>query len=199
MNLPDQPKDNILSILSAPTVMQKETVEAEFVEEIEKPGLNLNDFDQFRQNKEEERIKEESQPEPEPEKEEPPIMSYHDQAGLLIAFVDGTMQLSLPYLYQRSIFNKGEIKKLKELKKSLKEKKETSLDSVELELMDKYNDYIDLKNNVEFSEKEVGYLHEPIEKTLEKYKVKLGPEIMLAGALMMVLTPRIMPLFAKLD
>jgi hypothetical protein len=129
-------------------------------------------------------------------------MPYHDQAELLIAFVDGLDCLILPWGYQKSIFNADERKRLKEIK-AIKESKSLNafkeLNDTDKELLSRYNDYKELSAAIPFTKQEIEITKTPLAALLEKYKSNLGPETLFFGALFTLMAPRLMPLFNKFE
>jgi len=123
---------------------------------------------------------------------------YEQSAEMTIMLFDGIQTLTLPYLYQKSIFTRDEIKKLKELNERYK-KPEVDLSEEDQKLLDKYHDYKELSDNVPFTEQEIDLLKNPLAKVYSKYNVHVGPEFLLLGAIATVMGPRLLPLFSKLE
>lgn len=172
-----------------------------------KPETNLDDFelpkdDTIKANPDDFDIKEE--PLQNIKEEVPsgkPRLSeneYAEQAEMTIALFDGLQTLTLPWLYQKSLFTKEERKKLKELSDKLK-KDVVELTEEDIKLREKYHTYKELSDNVPYTEKEVELLKGPLAKVFSKYNVQLGPEFILFSALAYVSVPRYLPLFSKLE
>lgn len=143
----------------------------------------------------------EPQPEPQPQKTQKPRLSeseYEEQAEMTIALFDGLQTLTLPWLYQKSMFTKKELEQLKEINKKYQEKV-TELTEEDLILQEKYRTYKELCDEVPYKEKEIDLMKSPLAKVFSKYNIQLGPEFMLLTALAYVSIPRYLPLFSKLE
>lgn len=207
MKYPDVQTGDLIDILKEPTEPKAEktatVVEAEPA--LNHPEPNPDDF--------EPKTEPESQipqtdslnnplfEQPQPQVQVKPRLTekeYEDQAELTIAMFDGIQTLTLPWLYQKSIFTKEELKQLKDLNERYK-KPEVELSESDQKLMNRYVEYKQLCDQVPFTPQEVDLLKTPLAKVYSKYNIQLGPEFMLLGALATVMTPRLMPLFSKLE
>lgn len=195
---------DLFNILAQPTERKPENNEFE-TEATQKSSPNPDDF--------------EPAPEPEPEpkkgafdefiqKKEPeqisskPILTdeeYNYKAKQMIATVDAIQSITLPFLYQKSLFKKKELEQLKSLKVKLKESGETSLNEKELELLDKYETFKELKQNVPFKEEEIEFLNTPLGAIFKKYNFQPSEEIMFLGVASAVIFPRYMPFISILE
>ncbi|MBW6482835.1 MAG: hypothetical protein K0B10_07220 [Vicingaceae bacterium] len=184
MNIP-----NLIDVLKAETEQKQKPTE----ENTQQQSATPPNFDDFL-----------DEPEPEPEKVEPPkpklsLSDHNKSAEMFIMTVDGLQTISLPWLYQKTLFKKSELEELKAIKLALKEKTETSLTQKQLVLLDKYSTYEELKEGVSFSKDEIELLKGPLGKVFEKYDVDLGPEILLFGAVAAVMLPRYIPFLSNLE
>lgn len=205
MKYPDVKTDDLIDILKEPTEPKIEqtasVVEPEPVQS--QPEPDPADF--------------EPEPTPEPPKTDPlnnPLFEqpqpqvqvkprltekeYEDQAELTIALFDGIQTLTLPWLYQKSIFTKEELAKLKDLNERYKQP-EVDLSEEDQKLLNRYIEYKQLCDQVPFTRQEVDLIKTPLAKVYSKYNIQIGPEFMLLGALATVMTPRLLPLFSKLE
>jgi hypothetical protein len=141
------------------------------------------------------------QPPIEPQKPSKPRLSeseYEEQAEMSIALFDGLQTLTLPWLYQKSMFTRKELEQLKALNEK-KRQPEVELTEEDLKLEEKYRTYKELCDEVPYKEKEIEMLKSPLAKVFSKYNIQLGPEFMLFTALAYVSVPRYLPLFSKLE
>jgi hypothetical protein len=202
MKTPEPVNNNtdLIDILQEPTETKSEGIKiTDFVTEQEtpaaeqqpKPEINPDDF-----------VLNQPQPQPEqPQKPQKPRLSeseYEEQAEMSIALFDGLQTLTLPWLYQKSMFSKKEREQLKELNEKRK-KPEVELTEEDLKLEEKYRTYKELSDNVPYTEKEIELMKTPLAKVFSKYNIQLGPEFMLFTALAYVSIPRYLPLFSKLE
>ena len=133
-----------------------------------------------------------------------PPMPKDQQAKLLIAFVDGLDCLILPWAYQKSIFTKDEWIQLKKIKK-IKESTSKSLAAFrelsdsDKELLSRYNDFKEIEEDIPFTKSEIDRITTPLAAVMEKYNFNMSCEVLLFSALATIMTPRIMPLFNKLE
>ena len=141
--------------------------------------------------------------EPAPEKnEEKTFLSddeYRDNASMIVGTIDALQTLSLPFLYQRSMFTREERLRLKDIKKMQQSDDELVLTEDDQSLLDKYDTFLQLKDSVPFTDMESKALIDTLAKILKKYNMSLGPEIMLFTALATVSVPRFLPLFTPLE
>lgn len=192
MKTPDIAENiDLIDILKEPTEPKNE----DFIE-LENPAeknanININDF--------------ELPPQPQPQVEVPvtakPRLSeseYEEQAEMAIALFDGIQTLTLPWLYQKSMFTRKEMDQLKSLKEK-KKQPEVELTEEDLILEEKYRTYKELCDAVPYTEKEIQLIKNPLAKVFSKYNIQLGPEFMLITALAYVSVPRFLPLFSKLE
>lgn len=197
MKVPETPNNvDLIEILKKPVELKNEGIKAsDFMSESESTvnntTINMNDFDLP------------PPPPPQPQQQAPskPRLSeseYEQQAEMTIMVFDGLQSLTLPWLYQRSMFTKEERKKLKELNEK-KKKPEVELTEEDLKLEEKYATYKELCDAVPYTEKEVETLKGPLAKVFSKYNVQLGPEALFLSALLYVSIPRYLPLFSKLE
>ncbi len=191
MKIPD-----LIDILQEPTetksILQK-TNPLDFLTEENTKVTENTDFLNVEDpgEKEDENIVEEKQPVTEED--------YKQNATMIVGTIDLLQTLSLPFLYQRSMFTKEERLRLKVLKKSQTDQGETTYSEDDLILLDKYNTFLELKENISFSEMESNALIDPLSTIMQKYKLSLGPEIMLFTALATVTLPRFLPILTPLE
>ncbi len=200
MKIPEVNEQDLISLLKEPTEPKSE-------------GIQQDDF----LNNPETTIQEPKSTEPNPDDFAQPIETepqqvqevivkkprlsereYEEQAEISIAFLDSLQTLTLPWLYQQSLFTKDERKKLKELNEKYK-KPEVELTKEDQQLLEKYHIYKELSDNVPYTEKEVQLLKGPLAKVFSKYNIQLGPEVLLLSALAYVSAPRYLPLLGKLE
>jgi hypothetical protein len=130
------------------------------------------------------------------QKPEPPVMPFGDQAELIVGFIDGLQSIVLPNLYSKAIFNGQERDQIMNFKKA--GKKESEFKKENPELAEKYFDYVNLVDDIPFTNDEIRMVKSPLEAVMKKYNWNVGPEFLLVGALFTVMSPRIIPLFSKL-
>ena len=124
---------------------------------------------------------------------------YRDNATMVVGTIDALQTLSLPFLYQRSMFTRDERLRLKQIKKMQQSDEELILTEDDQVLLDKYDTFLQLKDSVPFTDMESKMLIDPLAKIFKKYNMSLGPEIMLFTALATVSVPRFLPLFTPLE
>lgn len=195
---PDNHNIDLIDILQEPTELKSEGIkEFDFQPQtteqpiaVEQPKAEINP-DDFNLNP----------PQPQPEQPQKPRLSeseYAEQAEMSIALFDGLQTLTLPWLYQKSMFSKKEREQLKQLNEKRKQP-EVELTEDDLQLEEKYRTYKQLCDQIPYTEKEVELLKGPLAKVFSKYNIQLGPEFMLFTALAYVSIPRYLPLFSKLE
>jgi hypothetical protein len=121
---------------------------------------------------------------------------------LIIDFVDGIDTLTLPSLYRKSIFDPGEIEKIKPLKSKMaaaETDKNITFTFEEMDLWDRRNDYNDLVDEIPFSEAEIKTLKGPLARLIQKKNWEINAETALIGAALIVMTPRLLPLFNRIE
>ena len=131
-----------------------------------------------------------------------PLTPYSEQAKLLIAFVDGLDCLIMPWGYQKTIFSRDELERLKEIAKRKESKSLKALQDTndkDKELLARLEDYKKLIDDIPFTPAEIALIQSPLAAVMEKYHFNAGPESLLLGALFTVMAPRIMPLFNKIE
>jgi len=144
-------------------------------------------------------------PEPPPAPEPPPPVikiDYVDQAKTMVMTLDMASQITLPIVYKRRMFTKEEREQLKDLKnywKAWKEGKlkDDALDEDELKLIRIYDEFKEIVDAIDFSDKEINMLSNPLALMLQKYNMQSGPEAAFIFAIVTVMGPRIMPLFIR--
>ena len=124
---------------------------------------------------------------------------YRDNASMVLGTIDALQTLTLPFLYQRSMFTRDERLRLKQIKKMQQSEEELILTEEDQILLDKYDTFLQLKDSVPFTDMESKMLIDPLAKIFKKYNMSLGPEIMLFTALATVSVPRFLPLFTPLE
>ena len=124
---------------------------------------------------------------------------YRENASMIVGTIDALQTLTLPFLYQRSMFTREERLRLKEIKKMQQSDEELFLTEDDQVLLDKYDTFLQLKDSVPFTDMESKMLIDPLAKIFKKYNMSLGPEIMLFTALATVSIPRFLPLFSPLE
>lgn len=122
-----------------------------------------------------------------------------ENASMIVGTIDALQTLTLPFLYQRSMFTREERLRLKKIQKMQQSDDEIVLNEDDQSLLDKYDTFLQLKDSVPFTDMESKALIEPLAKILKKYNMSLGPEIMLFTALATVSIPRFLPLFSPLE
>jgi hypothetical protein len=138
---------------------------------------------------------------PDPPKPEIKI-DYTDQANTMIMTLDMASQITLPMVYRRRMFTKEDRENFKEIKSYWKvwkagKLKEDSLSEEEQKLIRIYDEYKEIVDAIEFSEKEINMLTNPLALMLQKYNMQSGPEASFIFAIVTVMGPRIMPLFIR--
>lgn len=131
----------------------------------------------------------------------PPRLSeseYEEQAEMSIALFDGLQVITLPWLYQKSMFTRKELLQIKKLKEK-KKFPEVELTEEDLKLEEKYHTYKELADAVPLNEKEIEMIKGPLAKVFSKYNIQIGPEFILLSALSYISIPRYLPLFSKLE
>lgn len=143
-----------------------------------------------------------SKPEVKEEKKPEIKIDYIDQAKTMVMTLDTASQITLPMVYRRRMFTKDEREQLKEIKdywRSWKNNKlkEDALSDQELKLIRLYDEYKEIVDAIDFSEKEIEMLSNPLALMLQKYNMQSGPEASFIFAIVTVMGPRIMPLFIR--
>lgn len=188
---------DLKSQLDQPTEAKDFKKKEEETEKVEaKP--NSDDFDGGIPNQEEPKPEETAAAEQQPESKYE--LSYEEQAKIVIGTLDAVGTLALPPAYKKKIFSKEELKKFTECNAFhiLKESGSTAGKEIPEDLKEiypKFKKYLKLAENVEFSPDESKSLIVPLAGVFEKYQIKAGPEISLIMAALMVMAPRLSPLF----
>jgi hypothetical protein len=170
-------------------------------QEEKRPVANPDDFSK----KEEKPPNQEAElkaPDINPPKKSISLSDAEDQAALIIDFVDGIDTLTLPSLYRKSIFDPGEIEKIKPLKSKMaaaETDKNITFTFEEMDLWDRRNDYNDLVDEIPFSEAEIKTLKGPLARLIQKKNWEINAETALIGAALIVMTPRLLPLFNRIE
>lgn len=152
---------------------------------------NTNDFTAFSQ--------------PQQQKPQKPILTdaeYRQNAKMWIALVDGLGTISLPWAYQKQLFTKPELKALKELNKRKKEagsSGEITYTEADLKLLEKYEVFNELKENIPFQEEEIQMIENPLTEVFKKYNFQPGPEVALITAASIIMAPRLLPLLSGFE
>ena len=189
---------SLIDILKVPTEIKPEFAPAFFDEVLEIPPI-VGHIEALKPKKEHFAPKptEEIKTEIKPEKSS--FSENLNTANGIIAIYDIFQTLTFPYGYKKSMFKKGEWKKIQELRIRMRQNTETILNEKDLVLMDKLDTFNDLRENVPFTEKEIAAISVPLAKVLGKYNLKLGAEMILFSSLVMIALPRIMPFFSPLE
>jgi hypothetical protein len=173
-------------------------------QEEKKPVANPDDFSKPEVKQPEQVATEETLKAPDVNAPKKPISfsNAEEQAALIIDFIDGIDTLTLPSLYRKSIFDPGEIEKIKPLKAKVAEAetdKTITFTYDELDLWDRRTDYNDLVDEIPFSEGEIKTLKGPLARLIQKKNWELSAETALIGAALIVMTPRLLPLFNRIE
>jgi len=183
----------------------------DFAQQESGPTPNNDDFEEKppveeeKVNTEENTQAEFTEKEPQLQKSSKPRVSeeeYRNSAKMCIALVDGLQVISLPWLYQKSMFTKEELKNLKEInkrKKAAGSSGEETYTDADLVLLDKYSTFEELKENIPFTENEIELVENPLTQIFSKYNLQPGPEFALISAAFVVLAPRFLPLLTGLE
>lgn len=123
---------------------------------------------------------------------------YEEQAEMSIALFDGLQTLTLPWLYQKSMFTRKELQQLKIIQNK-KKLPEVELSEEDLILEEKYRTYKEIADAVPYEEKEIELMKNSLAKVFSKYNIQLGPEFLFITAFAYVSIPRYLPLFSKLE
>lgn len=128
---------------------------------------------------------------------------YERMAKNALGLADGFNIFVMPILYQKALFNKAELPKVRELVKRQKRdailgKIETEYTEDELKLLEKIQVFKDAKEKLPFEDSEVETLAKTLGGLFEKYDWRIGKETEAIGVLSMAFLPRFLPLFNKL-
>jgi hypothetical protein len=170
-------------------------------QEEKRPVANPDDFSK-KEEKQPDQEAELKAPDINPPKKSISLSDAEDQAALIIDFVDGIDTLTLPSLYRKSIFDPGEIEKIKPLKAKMsaaETDKNITFTFEEMDLWDRRNDYNDLVDEIPFSEAEIKTLKGPLARLIQKKNWEINAETALIGAALIVMTPRLLPLFNRIE
>jgi hypothetical protein len=120
----------------------------------------------------------------------------------MVMTLDMASQITLPNVYKRRMFTKEEREQLKDIRnywKAWKEAKlkDDALDEDELKLIRIYDEFKEIVDAIDFSDKEINMLSNPLALMLQKYNMQSGPEAAFIFAIVTVMGPRIMPLFIR--
>lgn len=148
-------------------------------------------------------------PEPEPDnlgkkgREKLSKEEYERMAKNALGLADGFNIFVMPILYQKAMFTKDELPKVRELVKRQKRdallgKAETEYTEAELKLIEKIDVFKDAKEKLPFEDTEVEMLAQTLGGLFEKYDWRIGKETEAIGVLSMAFLPRVLPLFNKL-
>lgn len=170
------------------------------------PSLDMPWDDNPPQGMEEAVIDQRNQPtsgsaEAEPQEEPEDPAEYEESAENMIMSLDVAQMFILPKIYRKKFFNDQEDMDLRSFLKRQKAAKRRGEELVpseyEAELLDRWDEFRELEETIEFDEDEIEMLKTPLAKVLMKYKSKPGPEFMLFTAAMSVIGLRYIPLFSK--
>lgn len=121
----------------------------------------------------------------------------YDSSTLAPAIIDGVdaiIQQVFPILYERSAFSESERKLIKVLAHKQRNKKETTLNDKELELMAACAEYEEYVDSLPLKETEKKQLLKPLSELLKDVNIATTPQNALIIAALMVALPRLLPI-----
>jgi hypothetical protein len=189
---------DLSSILAASVETQNATVN-DFITVPETPSTDdlSDDFDEAEEV--------ETETEKDPENEIPLSKAEIKKAAKRwIGLFDKMQKPFLVNAYEKAILKPGDEQLLKSHQKNVdltgpKKIKDAISENDDLYyVLKRYDEYIDACKNIPFSEEEKEMIAEPLAELVEKYKkMHLSPEMALVAAVVMVMLPRVEPLFPQ--